>query len=295
MVETGIKRANLNLTNRALMKRLLIIKFLFILFFNCNVSQNEQTNRVSQLIQQSDFIGLVMGYPLIDNRGSEWEQIISIGKIESLKGTIGFLLNTKQYLSILAGNDNNFGYPTWFYHDVANKYLVFLKKENERFFQSFAVFPVEYRPNKNNQIIGRIISHPNSKIGLDVNKVIKCLTGLINTNAKTIEYENAINLFLRKASKVINNSSCQKPIPFNKRFKEANEIVKLIKIGTERKDIERIFPFGDGGLHFPCQGRYYFGSEVMIAVPFDGTGGNWKPTNKVNGQIKVYRAHMALD
>ena len=40
------------------------------------------------------------------------------------------------------------------------------------------------------------------------------------------------------------------------------------------------------------RGRYYFGSEVMIDVPYDTNGGPFQPENKVNGPLRVYRSMM---
>jgi hypothetical protein len=41
--------------------------------------------------------------------------------------------------------------------------------------------------------------------------------------------------------------------------------------------------------------QYFFGSEVMVEAPYDQTGGAWKPQNKVNGPIKVYRSLKHVD
>jgi hypothetical protein len=60
-----------------------------------------------------------------------------------------------------------------------------------------------------------------------------------------------------------------------------------------RKSIED--PQEDGGLSGPSSTRYYFGSEVMVEVPYDQTGGAWKQQNKMNGPIKVYRSLKHVD
>jgi len=71
--------------------------------------------------------------------------------------------------------------------------------------------------------------------------------------------------------------------------------VSRIKQGTTRADMRKMFPQEDGGLSGPGSTRYYFGSEVMVEAPYDQTGGAWKPQNKVNGPIKVYRSLMHMD
>jgi hypothetical protein len=79
------------------------------------------------------------------------------------------------------------------------------------------------------------------------------------------------------------------------RLLEAQRLAAAVRMNTARKDVEKTFPQKDGGLSGPGSTRYYLGSEVMVEVPFDQTGGAWSRENRVNGPLKVYRSRMHID
>ncbi len=86
------------------------------------------------------------------------------------------------------------------------------------------------------------------------------------------------------------------------RFMEARALAEAIRKGDRKKaaafgalvtraDVERIFLHRAGGFRMSILTRYYLGSEVMVEVPYDSTGGNHSPRNRVNGAIRVYRGY----
>lgn len=84
-------------------------------------------------------------------------------------------------------------------------------------------------------------------------------------------------------------------IGHEKRVEWAKKAAAGISPGTTRADVEKVFVKQDFGLSGLGGTRYYVGAEVMVEVPYDRTGGNWKPENRVNGPLKVYRSVMHYD
>jgi hypothetical protein len=72
------------------------------------------------------------------------------------------------------------------------------------------------------------------------------------------------------------------------RFAEVTARAAKIKVGMTRAEVQMIFTRQDGGLSGAAS-RYYEDPEVKIEVPYDQTGGAWKPENKVTGPVRVYR------
>lgn len=75
----------------------------------------------------------------------------------------------------------------------------------------------------------------------------------------------------------------------------AQKLAGAITPNTTRADVEKIFPQSDGGLVSSERGRYYFGSEIMVDVPYDANGGPFQPENRVNGPLRVYHDSMHSD
>ena len=71
--------------------------------------------------------------------------------------------------------------------------------------------------------------------------------------------------------------------------------VAVIKIGMRRREVEEKLQNQDGGASGPGSTRYYEGWEVMVEVPYDQTGGRWKPKNRVNGPVRIYRSRPHAD
>jgi hypothetical protein len=68
-----------------------------------------------------------------------------------------------------------------------------------------------------------------------------------------------------------------------------------VMAGATRAQVEQVFTRPDGGISGPHASRYYMGDEVMVEVPYDQTGGAWKPTNRVTGPVKVYKSMFHAD
>ena len=79
------------------------------------------------------------------------------------------------------------------------------------------------------------------------------------------------------------------------RLAVAQKLADAVPLGMTRTQVEKIFPQSDGGLISSGEGRYYFGSEVMIGVPYDTNGGPFQPENRVSGPLHVYRDSMHYD
>src|SRR5262249_1404581 len=79
------------------------------------------------------------------------------------------------------------------------------------------------------------------------------------------------------------------------RLAEVTKRASQIKTGMTRLEVEKIFLHPDGGISGPNSSRYYEDPEVKIEVPFDQTGGDWKPQNRVTGPVRIYREPMFAD
>lgn len=73
------------------------------------------------------------------------------------------------------------------------------------------------------------------------------------------------------------------------------DLIKKIKIGQERGDIEKIYGTRDGGLQESTLTRYFVQPNIMIEVSFDSTGGPWSPENKVIDVIHVHNENLHID
>ncbi|MES2462375.1 MAG: hypothetical protein V4671_17465 [Armatimonadota bacterium] len=79
-------------------------------------------------------------------------------------------------------------------------------------------------------------------------------------------------------------------VPHEIRIRKVRARAAAIKPGTKRAAVEKIFLRQDGGVSVPSSTRYYEGSEIMVEVRYDQSGGRWKPQNRVNGALRVYRS-----
>lgn len=85
------------------------------------------------------------------------------------------------------------------------------------------------------------------------------------------------------------------PAAHSERMAKTRLLADSVAIGTTRDEVEKIFTRQDGGVTGPYATRYYMGNEVMVEVPYDETGGRWKPTNRVTGPLKVYKDTFHTD
>jgi hypothetical protein len=101
-----------------------------------------------------------------------------------------------------------------------------------------------------------------------------------------------LDTVLRSAIAAAARPEYRQPVPHEKRLADVQRLVASIKPGTSRTDVEKILTTENGGLS--SESTYYFmGSEVMVEVPYDRTGGTIHlPENKVRGPIRVYRGQF---
>ena len=83
--------------------------------------------------------------------------------------------------------------------------------------------------------------------------------------------------------------------PMSSAILRCGNLIKKIKIGQERGDIEKIYGTRDGGLQESTLTRYFVQPNIMIEVSFDSTGGPWSPENKVIDVIHVHNENLHID
>ena len=274
-----------------------------------------------ELIRQADFVGFILGSPLISNPAGPWKQGISVERADPIQGK--FERNpaiNNQFPWVHAGYDNVTGEPTYPTRFAGKgEYLIFLryipdsKGGRQGEYATLAAFRVDYRPNRTSgQIVGAIrvstshspalllrpyrthpIPPPMQEMSVaEVRMTLQCLTA----NPKS---QNSLVLdSTQRLEKLLRISATTEPQgepSYEIRLQEVQSLAATIAPGTTREDIDRVFPQEDGGVSDSRATRYYLGSEVMVEVPYDQTGGNWKPENRVTGPVKVYRSSMHTD
>jgi hypothetical protein len=85
------------------------------------------------------------------------------------------------------------------------------------------------------------------------------------------------------------------PMTHAAKLAEVQQKAKRLAVGMTRADVEQLFRERDGGLQGATTTRYYEEPEVVLEVPFDQTGGNWSPANRVSGPPKIYRSPRHFD
>jgi len=85
------------------------------------------------------------------------------------------------------------------------------------------------------------------------------------------------------------------PMTYAAKLAEVQQKARQLAAGMTRADVEQLFHEQDGGLQGATNTRYYEEPEVMIEVPFDQTGGNWSPGNRIVGPPKIYRNPRHID
>lgn len=111
----------------------------------------------------------------------------------------------------------------------------------------------------------------------------------------TAQDEAKMNAFFH-ASLLSRETSLNQATPSRaERLAVAQKLADAVPLGMTRAQVEKIFPQSDGGLISSGEGRYYFGSEVMIDVLYDASGGPFQPENRVSGPLRVYRDSMHYD
>lgn len=258
-------------------------------------TQNSST-KSSELLSRSDFAGIIKANPMVSASQSDWRQFIYLNEVNSLKGDLARDILTKQYPWIRADHVGISEYPTCF--AVVGEYLVFLQvdKENQEHpWSVIAAFPVEYQPDDEGQIIGAVIFDKANGKTLDIKQTRLLIQAIASGGAAEQEAASVIDPLLQSAISTGPEAVACAPPSHQQRIQQARRLVSKIKQGTTRADIEKMFPQEDGGLMGPGSARYYLGSEVMVEVPYDRTGGSWNPQNKLNGPIIVNRSLMHMD
>lgn len=277
--------------------KILMILLLMLAGLECSGKTAEgPVMGMSELLRQSDYVGFVTAAPMVFDPQSDWKQIIYLYNIDSFKGELKRDPESKQFPWVYAGQERHTRYPTWFPQKA--EYLVFLRYqevESKEVLATIAAFHVEYRPDEAGGVVGKVFAGNTNEESLDAQQVRNVLEILVKGGHLSGEKRKAVDFFLQAAVLPEGVSSQPASVPFEERFREAKKVAVSVRIGTTRKDIEKIFPQEDGGLSGPGSTRYYLGSEVMVEVPFDQTGGAWNQENKVNGPVKVYRSLMHLD
>jgi hypothetical protein len=274
-------------------------KWMIILLFCFTPTQfisQASSLKATELVSQSDFVGLVQANPMVFNPQSDWRQFIYLGEVDPLKGSLTRDPLTKEFPWVRADRVGNSGYPTCF-ADVG-EYLVFLRIDQAggaHPWITIAAFPVDYQPDEMGRIVGAVtISKSNDK-SLEVGQARALLQSVAGGGMAGQEAAIILDQFLQNISPADFAASACGSISHTQRMEQARRLVSRIKQGTTRADMMKMFPQEDGGLSGPSSTRYYFGSEVMVEVPYDQTGGAWKPQNKMNGPIKVYRSLKHVD
>jgi len=276
---------------------ILVLLLLVLAALGCSEKTLEElAMRITELLRRSDYVGFMIASPLVSAPQSEWKQGVYIYSTDSLKGELKRDPKSKQFPYVYAGRGSHTRYSTWFPQKA--EYLVFLRYQevdSKKVLATIAAFRVEYRPDEAGRVVGKVFAGHANEASLDTQQARNILKILIKGGHLSDEKQETIDSFLQVAVLPEGASSQPASVPFEERLREAKEVAASIRIGTTRKDIEKIFPQQDGGLTGPESTRYYFRSEVMVEVPFDQMGGALKQENKVNGPVKVYRSFMHID
>jgi hypothetical protein len=272
------------------------VMILLFCFVPTQIISQASSSKASELVSQSDFVGLVQANPMVSNPQSDWRQFIYLGEVDPLKGSLTRDLRTKEFPWVRADRVGSSGYPTCF--AGVGEYLVFLRIDQAggaHPWTTIAVFPVEYQPDEEGRIVGAVTISKSTDKSLGVGQARTLLQSVAGGGTAGQEAAIILDQLLQNISPADFAASACGPLPHAQRMEQARRLVSRIKQGTTRADMRKIFPQEDGGFSGPGSTRYYFGSEVMVEAPYDQTGGAWKPQNKVNGPIKVYRSLKHVD
>jgi hypothetical protein len=248
----------------------------------------------TSLVRQSEVVGFVHALPMVHSPQSTWKQRVYIQSKDFLKGDLerDAHLNN-QYPYLWADNSVAQGYPTWF--DETGDYLVFLRRQEvdgKTVWATIACFRVVYRPEAGGKVVGRFFGAGLNRTTID--QASSYLASMLRPGARAREAAQNLSSLFRAVASAMAGPEARVAPTHEARFKEAQALAAAIRPGVTRADIEKVLPVQDGGVSGPGSTRYYFGSYVMVEVPFDQTGGSWKPQNRVSGTPRVYRASMSL-
>jgi hypothetical protein len=251
----------------------------------------------SELARLSEFVGFIHAFPLVEDPGAAWKQWISVYSVDPLKGDLGRGAGTNRYPYIGADHRGFPGYPTWF--AGKGEYLVFLHRESVEgkvVWVTTAAFAFDYRPDRAGRIVGVLYGEGQGRRAMTVDEVRTSLRRIVSGERIGSDAERVLDQFMRAAALSPASLKVREPATFEQRFEQVKALAGGIRLGTRRADVEKVFPVQDGGLYSKSSSsRYYAGSEVMVAAPFDQNGGAWGAENRVAGPLRVYRSRMYLD
>jgi hypothetical protein len=249
---------------------------------------------VVDLVRQSDYIGMVLADPTVTAPSGPWRQSVYVVRHVSIKGRLTRDPQwNNQYPWVFANRSPAGYYPTSF--GEMGWYLVFLgpgTRDGRPVTATLAAFPVLYRPAGHGAIKGIVGVGWVQPNGLPIERVTELLRIVVAAKGSPASAVCELDALF---GKIARTHDVDAPPSREERLEAAREIASRVTVGTTRADVEKIFPKQDGGISGPFSSRYYLGAEVMVEVPFDTAGGNWKRTNRVSGQPKAYRSYFSAD
>jgi hypothetical protein len=249
------------------------------------------------LARLSEFVGFIHTFSVIEYPGAVWKQWIAVHRVDPLKGDLGRGDGTNRYPHIGADHRGFLGYPTWF--GAEGEYLVFLRHESiegKVVWVTTAAFAIEYRPDSAGRVAGMLYGEGQDGLAMSAGEVRTFLRRIVSGERIGSGNEQALDRLLRAAALSRASPMAREPATFEQRFEQVTTLAGGIRLDTRRADVEKVFPVQDGGLYGKnSYSRYYAGSEVMVAAPFDQTGGAWSAENRVTGPLRVYRSRMHID
>ena len=273
------------------------------------MAQAQTPISVRGLFRQADFVGIVQASPSSSSAQGEWRQSISLTDADGVKGILSRDYGNNQYPYVEADHAGVAGYPTRF--GERGEYLVFLHRARAGAggrLTTLAAFHVQYYPDglggmfgmKGGSIVGLLASGqalapPPARPVVAIAEARQWLTALALGQPLARRDEARLDTFLRASLLSAGDAQSRTTPTHEERMALAQKLAGAVTPGMTRADVEKIFPQPDGGLVSSGQGRYYFGSEVMVNVPFDANGGPFQPENRVNGPLRVYRDSMHYD
>lgn len=267
---------------------------------------------VRQLVREADFVGIVQTEPSASNRDGEWKQDVFVffRNAEAIKGSLFREVQGDPYPWIKADRAGVAGYPTRF--GERGEYLVFLHRMgagSAARWATLAACRVQYYPVglggmfslQADDVIGLLTNGvtlsppPPSQPVVTITEARHWLVSLANGRPLAHRDEAKLDAFFHASLLSTVSSQSQVAPTHEERLALVRKLAEAVTPSMTRAQVEKIFPESDGGAVGSDRGRYYFGSEVMVDVPYDTNGGPFRPENRVRGPLRVYHAMMHLD
>lgn len=294
------------------------------------VGRCDQRGGITQrLIDAADYIGFASVSAQQNDDASGWKQNAEVYNYDALKGSLLPPLTNRRWVGVFGDGPRIAGVPNQY--SATTTYLVFLRRrwETARWdWVTLAAFRVQYHYSRAGgdgttmmqdgaldhvkwvQYVRASLDPPYPQYdypdpaGLPLRAAgaapmtmalaRKLLVTLLTRKGDVQDAGLQMDGFIHQAIETEDRQEAPARPSFATRFEEAQALAATVKIGTTtRAEVEALFPVHDGGLAGPDGGRYYFGSEVKIEVPYNWTEtGAWSPGNTVNGPIRIYRSPM---